>query len=127
MNSGKYTNFSFELRKNNVYYLFVRKYLDQNEKTLKEKYGNDLNKFLKDFQFNDSQMESFINYSKSLKVKFVQSEYAKDKEDIRERLKGYVARDLFSNTGWYMTLLKTDRQFQKALSLFGEAKKISGL
>ena len=127
INNNKSTNYSFELRKNNVYYLFVRKYLDQNEKMLKEKYHNDLNKFIKEFEFNESQMESFINFSNSLKVKFVAKEYEKDKNDIRERLKGYVARDLFNNTGWYMTLLKSDRQFQKAITLFGEAKKISGL
>ena len=127
VNNGKYSNYSFELRKNNVYYLFVRKYLDQDGKVLKEKYHNDLNKFIKEFQFNENQMESFINFSKTLKVKFNQKEYAKDKDEIRERLKGFIARDLFNNTGWYMTLLKTDRQFQKAISLFGEAKKISGL
>jgi carboxyl-terminal processing protease len=127
INNDKNTNYSFELRKNNVYYLFVRKYLDQNEKMLKEKYHNDLSKFIKEFQFDESQMESFINFSNSLKVKFEAKEYAKDKNDIRERLKGYVARDLFNNTGWYMTLLKSDRQFQKAITLFSEAKKISGL
>jgi len=127
INSDKNTNYSFELRKNNVYYLFVRKYLDQNGKMLKEKYHNDLSKFIKEFQFDESQMANFINFSNSLKVKFVAKEYEKDKNDIRERLKGYVARDLFNNTGWYMTLLKSDRQFQKAITLFGEAKKISGL
>jgi len=125
--NDKYTNYSFELRKNNVYYLFVRQYLDQNGKMLKEKYRNELVKFIKEFQFNDTQMENFVNFSKSLKVKFVPKEYAQDKNDIRERLKGYVARDLFNNTGWYMTLLKSDKQFQKAITLFNEAKKISGL
>ena len=127
INNNKITNYSFELRKKNVYYLFVRKYLDQNEKMLQEKYHNDLRKFIKEFQFDESQMESFINFSNSLKVKFVAKEYSMDKNDISERLKGYVARDLFNNTGWYMTLLKSDRQFQKAITLFGEAKKISGL
>lgn len=124
---GKISNYSIELRKNNVYYQFVRKYLDQNGVSVRNKYKNDINKFLKDFNFDEAQMNSFIKFAETLKVKFDAKGYAADKEDIRARLKAFVARDLYKNAGWYLTLLKSDRQFEKAMMLFPESEKISGL
>ncbi len=124
---GTVSNYSVELRKNNAYYLFVRKYLDQNGNMLKNKYQNNLKLFVDEFQFNDTQIREFARYAESLKVKFDAAGFEKDKEDIRSRLKAFVGRDIFKNNGWYLTLLKSDRQFQKAISLFSEAEKISGL
>ena len=71
-------------------------------------------------------MQSFVKYAETLKVKFDAKGYEEDKENIRQRLKAFIARDLFKNNGWYLTLLKSDHQFQKAVSLFGEAEKLSG-
>lgn len=124
---GKISDYSVELRKNNVYYQFIRKYLDQNGARLRDKYKNDLKKFVGEFNFTDDQLQSFVKYAESIKVKYDAKGFAQDKNQIRERLKAFVARDLFKNSGWYLTLLKTDRQFQKAISLFGEASKLSGL
>lgn len=123
----KVSNYSVELRKNNVYYQFVRKFLDQNGAGLREKYKNDLKKFVGEFQFTNEQMQSFIKFAESLKVKFDAKGYAADKEPIRSRLKAFVARDLFKNSGWYLTLLNSDHQFQKAILLFDEAAKLSWL
>ena len=123
---GKVSNYSVELRKNNVYYQFVRKYLDQNGKALRDKYSSDLKKFVDEFQIGNEQMQSFVKYAESLKVKYDAKGYEEDKESIRQRLKAFIARDIFKNNGWYLTLLKSDHQFQKAASLFGEAEKLGG-
>ncbi|MEW6702839.1 MAG: S41 family peptidase, partial [Bacteroidota bacterium] len=42
----KVSNYSVELRKNNIYYQFVRKFLDQNGAWIREKYKNELKKFI---------------------------------------------------------------------------------
>ncbi len=123
---GKVSNYSAELRKNNVYYQFVRKILDKDGTALREKYSSDLRKFVNEFQISNEQMQSFVKYAGSLKVKYDAKGYEEDKENIRQRLKAFIARDLFKNNGWYLTLLKSDHQFQKAASLFGEAEKLSG-
>ncbi|TSA26974.1 MAG: S41 family peptidase, partial [Ignavibacteriales bacterium] len=123
---GKVPNYSAELRKNNVYYQFVRKILDKDGTALKEKYSSDLRKFENEFQISNEQMQSFVKYAESLKVKYDTQGYEEDKENIRQRLKAFIARDLFKNNGWYLTLLKSDHQFQKAASLFDEAEKLSG-
>ncbi len=124
--TGKVSNYSAELRKNNVYYFFVRKILDKDGTALRDKYSGDLRKFVNEFQISNEQMQSFVKYAGSLKVKYDAKGYEEDKEKIRLRLKAFIARDLFKNNGWYLTLLKSDHQFQKAASLFGEAEKLSG-
>ena len=93
---------------------------------LKGKYSNNLTKFVNEFQISNEQMQSFIKYAESLKVKYNAKGFAEDKENIRQWLKAFIARDIFKNNGWYLTLLKSDHQFQKAASLFGEAEKLSG-
>ncbi len=122
----KVSNYSVELRKNNAYYRFVRKMMDKNGSQIKSQYQNDLQKFVKGFRIGEEQMQSFIKFARSLKVKFDSKGYFADKEEIRARLKAFVARDIFKNNGWYLTLLQYDSQFQKAISLFGETSLIAG-
>ncbi len=127
VDAGKISNYSFELRKNNVYYQFVREFLDKNGTSLRKKYENNLQKFNNEFSFSENQMNEFVKYAERMKIKFDLKDYILDKEAIRNRLKAFVARDLFKNDGWYLSLLVSDRQFNKAVSLFSEAKKMKGL
>jgi carboxyl-terminal processing protease len=120
----KESEFSTELRRNNVYYQFIRKYMDKNSREIKATYSDNLKKFTSDFNLSDNAMNDFINFAVSLKIKFDQSTYIRDKELIRLRLKAFVARDLFKDLGWYSVLLMQDRQFNKALSLFEEADEM---
>jgi carboxyl-terminal processing protease len=124
--SNKSTTYSDELRKNNVYYQFIRNFLDKNSDIIKKKYGNNIELFTREFSFNETEMNSFTKFAESLKVKFDAKGYQTDKELIKIRLKAFVARDIFKEKGWYLTLLKTDKQFQKAVGLFKEAEKLPG-
>lgn len=124
--AGTISNYSVELRKNNVYYQFVRNYLDKERDQLKGKFQNNIQLFIDNFQFDDHQMQNFVKFAESLKVKYDAKGYSADKDEIRTRLKAFAARDLFKNNGWYKSLLKSDRQFQKAISLFGESVKLNG-
>ena len=124
--SGRITDYSNDLRKNNVFYQFVRSYMDKNSVAIRKRYEGSLKKFIKDFNFDDNEMNRFIRFAENLKVIFNQKEYQKDKTFIKERLKAFVARELFQEVGWYSTLLQDDVQFQKAVKLFGEAESLAG-
>ncbi len=126
IDDGKLTDYSVQLRMNNIYYLFVRNFLDKNGIMLRNKFKDNMNKFISDFQIDESQLKYFIKFAESQKVKFNAKDYSFDKELIRSRLKAFIARDLYKNNGWYLTLLKNDRQFDKAMTLFSEAEKLSG-
>lgn len=116
-----------ELRKNNAYYQFIRKYMDSNGEAIANKYKGDFNKFKKDFRFNDNDLTSFVEFCKSIKVNIDYKNFNKEKNDVAIRLKAFVARELFKNLGWYSTLLELDKQFMKATQLFNEAKKMPGI
>ncbi|MEJ5350109.1 MAG: S41 family peptidase [Melioribacteraceae bacterium] len=119
----KDSEFSIELRKNNIYYLFVRKFMDKNGESLRLKYKNDLQKFVREFNFSEDDLRTFINFIKNQKIKFNYDDYLKDKEITKTRLKAFVARDIFKDEGWYSVMLQNDRQFQKAIQHFKEAEK----
>ncbi|MBM4171419.1 MAG: S41 family peptidase [Ignavibacteria bacterium] len=121
------TDFLVELRRNNIFYQFIRTYLDKNVNWLKEKYAERASKFLKEFELRDIEINEFINYAESLKIKRNHTTYIHDKDIIKIRLKAFIARELFKNEGWYSVLLKEDRQFSKAIKLIPEASKLEGL
>ncbi len=110
------TNYSVELTRNNIYYQFVRHYLDKNKVELTSKY-NDLKEFNTDFDLIDRKNE-FINFASENKVEFNKDDFQTDKDYIFIRLKAYIARELWGNEGWYSVMLENDKQFQTAVQLF---------
>jgi len=110
------TDYSIELSRNNIYYQFIRQYLDNNRIDIEEKYADDLNKFISNFTMK-SELEKFIKFAVKNNVELIQSDYVKDKKFIMLRLKAYVARDLWGNRGWYSVILNEDNQFQTAVKL----------
>lgn len=121
------TEYTQNLLKENLFYSFVLSYLDTNTKNIKNRFGDNLNKFRKEFSISDDMINSFVNYAKSKKVEFVQSDFEKDKDYIAARLKAQIARNFWKNDGWYSVLLEGDSQFNKALQLFNEAKDLANL
>lgn len=120
----KESDFSIELRRNNAFYPFVRKYMDKNGNQLKSVYQNNIKKFLQEFVVTESIINDFIEHAKSLKIKFNPVEFNKDKKLIQLRLKAFIARDLYKDIGWYSVLLREDSQFIKAVSMASEANKM---
>lgn len=121
------TEYTQNLLKENLFYSFILNYLDTNSKEIKNKYGDNLSKFRKDFSISKELMDSFINYAKTKKVEFIKSDFEKDKDYIAARLKAQIARNFWKNDGWYSVLLEGDSQFNKALKLFNESKELANL
>ncbi len=112
------TNYSIELTRNNIYYQFARKYIDENKNRIIDKYKT-LESFSNNFSIKGKQSE-FIKFANQNNVEFDENEFNKDKVYIMQRLKAFIARDIWGNTGWYLTMLKVDDQFQKAITLFNK-------
>jgi len=125
--SEKLNDYSSNLIRKNTFYLFALKYIDENGKQIKDSYGDNLSKFVSAFELSDDDMKSFIEFSKTKDVKFVDKEYEAEKEYIKARLKATIARNYWKNEGWYSTLIPMDKQVKKALSLFGKAKELANI
>jgi carboxyl-terminal processing protease len=124
---GSLSSYTQNLLRKNLFYTFILSYLDKNGESIKKKFNDNLAVFAKDFAITESLLKSFNDYAKSKDVTFVQEEYEKDKDYISARLKAQIARNYWRNEGWYSTMLKTDEQLLKAITLFGEAKNLAKL
>lgn len=121
------TEYTQNLLKENLFYSFVLSYLDTHSNEIKKKFGDNLSKFRREFIISPELLNSFINFAKTKKVEFNQSDLDKDKDYITARLKAQIARNFWKNDGWYSVLLEGDTQFKKALELFNEAKDLANL
>lgn len=125
VNNSRLTEYYAELRMNNVFYTYVRNYLDHNKERIVNTYGDDIRKFDKRFSFSQVELNEFIELAGSRGVEFVEEDFNKDKSYILARLKAYVAREIWKSEGWYTVILNEDEQFTESLELFGESKKIA--
>jgi carboxyl-terminal processing protease len=121
------TDYTSDLLKNNIFYQFVLKYLDNHSKEIKTKYQNDFKLFLNDFNISSGTLKEFTDFASSKNVKLHDEDLKKDNVYIVARLKAQIARNFWKNEGWYQVLLKTDNQIAKAETLFNEAKDLAKL
>ncbi len=121
------TDYTTELLKNNIFYLYVLHFLDENSSKIKAKYGNDFQGFLKDYTVSSDVINSFTKYATQKNIKLHENDVKKDYAYICARIKAQIARNFWKNEGWYPVILQTDNQFAKALTLFNEAKLLAKL
>jgi carboxyl-terminal processing protease len=118
------SEYTSDLRKENIFYEFIRKFLDKNGKSIREKYGNNLKEFNKEFMITDEVIDDFIKFIIKENVDYNKNEFYEDLDFIKSRLKAYIARDIWKNKGWYSVLIGHDKQFLKAVSLFSKAENM---
>ncbi len=117
------TEYTIQLRSNNIFYKFIRKYIDSHTELLNN-YKNDFIKFKNEFHFTNSDIKSFINFAKENGVKYSSEGFNKDKNYIKTRLKAHIARNYWNNNGWYSILLMMDNQFLQGEKLLKENYKL---
>jgi carboxyl-terminal processing protease len=110
------TYYSIMLRSRDLFFQYARKYLDNNRQTLINSYKN-LQQFTKEFDFSKDDIDAFIDFAKKNNVPYVKKEFEKDKNNILQRIKGYIARDIWNGAGWYTIMLQIDDQYLSALEL----------
>ncbi|HSP88568.1 MAG TPA: S41 family peptidase, partial [Ignavibacteriaceae bacterium] len=125
--SENITEYTTNLLRNNIFYIYTLSYLDKNSDEIKNLYGDNLEKFRSGFNVNENMIKDFTTFAESKNVKLVNEDFEKDKEYILARLKAQIARNFWKNEGWFSVLLSHDNQVSKALTLFNEAKDLAKL
>ena len=117
--------YAVQLRSKLVFLQFADGYLDKHGSDLKETYGKDVERFVREFTVTPDMISGIekIATSKGIEVKADQEE--KDLRFIKAFTKAYIARSIWGNEGSSRVIMKEDVQFQKALSLFPEAEKMA--
>lgn len=75
--------------------------------------------FVRSFQVNDDLLRNFTSYSqKNYDIPFQATDFAVSKPLMRDLLKAEIARQLWTENGYYMVISKTDKEVLKALQQF---------
>ena len=93
---------------------------------MRKEYGSSGN-FEKDFKVSNGMLDELYDHAVKAGIKITREDYDKNTKYVAMLLKAWIARNIWGNDGWYRVVLTLDNQFQKALTLFPEAKRIEGL
>ncbi|MFO8231953.1 MAG: S41 family peptidase [Longimonas sp.] len=123
----------------NMDFAFTREWFMNNEQQVRSTWGEDSDAFLNDFTTPDSLVTAFWDFTEEQGVTytsdpdetapgegvFSEAEKNRSEEEIRLRLKGYLARQLYGLRTAQPTLNETDPIYLEALSLWGNAEELA--
>ena len=118
--------FIYQFRVKQVFLEYVDGHISKNQDKMRQEYGTSEN-FEQKFQVNDKMMSALYDLAEKDGIKVTKDEYKKGEKLVSTLLKAQIARNIWGNNGWYRVMLTLDNQFQKAVTLFPEAEKISDL
>ncbi len=118
------TDLSVDIRRQNLFYIFISNFMDKNGNEIRSKYGNNLELFKRNFNITDEMLNDFKNFVISKGIKWDEQQYQKDLPYIKAILKAHIARYIWRNEGWSLVMLDVDEQFQKALEVLPQAEEL---
>lgn len=106
-----------------VIYDYLQSYVGRNAASLKKQY--DRTSFEKNFKITDKMFDEIVDLAKSKKVDVKEGELAIDRPWLTSVLRAEIGGRLFGSDLRYKILLETDKAFQRAHGLLGEAAKMA--
>ncbi len=123
---AKVPGFIYQFQVKRIFLEYVDNHVSQHQDKIRKEYGSAAN-FNGEFQVSDKMLDDVYSRAEKAGIKITKEEYEKNIKYVSMLLKAQIARNIWGNDGWYRVVLTLDNQFQKALSLFPEAKQIAGL
>ncbi|MCL4511435.1 MAG: S41 family peptidase [Bacteroidetes bacterium] len=123
---AKIPDFIYEFQIKGIILAYVDGHFSQSQDKLKKEYGS-AEKFNENFQVSDKILSEVLAQAGKAGIKVSKKEYEDNNKYIAMLVKAQIARNIWGSEGWYRVVLTFDNQFQKALTLFPEAKQIAGL
>jgi len=116
-----------DIRRRDLFVAFTSNYMTGEGLKVREEYGKDLPRFRKSFKVSDRLLADFTSFVESKGVTVDREDLRKDDDFVRAMIKATIGRNIWNSDAWVSILLETDKQFQKALTLFPEAEKFARL
>lgn len=111
-----------ELIYNNVIREYTLEFYNENRESL-EKMG--LEVFSEEFSVTEAMLHDLITLGKKVNVSFDREAFEKSKPLIINRIKAYIARSAWNNTGWYKLANEYNETFREALNHFDKAEHLA--
>jgi carboxyl-terminal processing protease len=101
VDTSRYTDLHRELVNKGILNRFILTYVDENRRALLDKYGENSQEFIQEFQFDDELLEELFKLAIKENVKITDEHRQEDLSVLRLQCKAYMARDLCSeNRRW---------------------------
>ena len=107
-----------ELNFNGLITRFGFQYADENRELLNE--YKDSMSFIEGFKVSDEILEQFISFAESNDVPRNNEELKTSKNVIKDRLKAYIARNIWKNDAFYSVLLEDDKVFHATMDFISQ-------
>jgi carboxyl-terminal processing protease len=125
--SEKVTGLVQTVWRRNLFYDFIKSYMEGPGFILRNTYNNRFDDFKEKYAIPSDLMDEFRKFLETKDIKIDEKEYTKDLDFLQARLKAQIAQMIFGLEGYIGVMIEVDTQVQKALSLFPEATKIARL
>ncbi|MBN1398464.1 MAG: S41 family peptidase [Bacteroidetes bacterium] len=123
--SEKATGLILTLFRKNLFYDYVKIYMEGQGFSLREKYKNRYEDFKLKYVITEDFLNEFRKFIENKEIKIDEKEYVSDMNFLKARLKADISQMIFGIEGYWGIIVDVDNQVQKALTLFPEAEKIA--
>jgi carboxyl-terminal processing protease len=125
--SEKVTGLVLTIFRKNLFYDFIKSYMEGQGFSLRKKYENNFEEYKMMYSIPDELLADFRKFIETKEIKIDEKEYTKDLDFVKVRLKAQIAQMIFGFESSIGVMVGVDNQIQKALTLFPEAEKIAHL
>jgi carboxyl-terminal processing protease len=113
------SNVTLHLLQKRVFFEFSSQYA-QKKQYLKKSFEN----YLNNFKIDRVVLKEFKKYVEKKNIEIVDTEFNKDLNFIKRRLKSEIARSLWNNEKYYHIRVNEDKLYIEAMKLFPEAERL---
>ena len=125
--SEKVTGLVQTIWRRNLFYDFIKSYMEGSGFTLRKKYDKNFEEYNMKYRIPNELMKEFREFIETKEIKIDEKEYTKDLDFLKARLKAQIAQMIFGFEAYIGVMVDVDNQIQKALTLFPEAEKVAKL
>ena len=118
-----FTAYGIQLQRQRIFFEYASRYCSEH-KDLKGHFDD----FLNHYEPNEEMLQELAQLAEEKDIKYNEENYNKDRFFIALLLKAEMAQIYWNNRDYFYRIRATgDKPIQKALTMFGQAKKIAGL
>jgi carboxyl-terminal processing protease len=111
----------------NIFREFTDRFMQGKGKQVSSMYKDNFTNFLRNYEIDAETLAQMKTLAEEREITWTDENFATDKEAILTTMKAHLARQIWNNNEFYVVYHQMDRQLQKAVTLFPEAKKIAKL
>src|SRR5690606_5295370 len=106
------------INQKNILYRFAVQYTNKGRKEILKQFENSFEKYFKEFDLNESQIQDLEDFAKKYKVEFSYNDLnISEKQYIYTLIKSNIARLIWDNSEFYQCLNENDPMIKSAIEV----------